>query len=108
MGYDLSWVELNFNRTKANVGVLSADNPLGFYRSRNRSQTSTNVSPFFTVGTNYRWETGSLSLNYDRNQSANAYGNQSQYNNFNLNINQSISDKLTFKFKSLFLYIYNS
>ena len=95
----------NFSRTKADVGVLSADNPLGFLQVAQQSQMSKNVSPFFTVGTNYRWETGGLSLNYDRNQSPNAYGNQSQYNNFNLNINQSVSDKLNL---SLNPYLYTS
>jgi hypothetical protein len=93
----------NFSRIKANVGVLSADNPLGFTQVQQSEQTSNNASPFFTVGTNYRWETGALSLKYDRNQSANAYGNQSQTNNFNLNINQSISDKLKLSLNPYFI-----
>ena len=96
---------LNLSRTKTNVGVLSADNSLGFAQVKQPEQTSKNVAPFFTVGTNYRWETGALSLNYVRNQSANAYGNQSQYNNFNLNIDKSISDKLKL---SLNPYFYTS
>jgi hypothetical protein len=86
----------NISQVKANVGVLSADNPFGFRQVVQQSQTSTNVSPFFTVGTNYRWETGGVNLQYNRSQSANAYGNQSQYNTFSLNINQSISDRIRF------------
>jgi hypothetical protein len=96
---------LNYSRTKTNVGVLSADNPFGFVQVVQQAQTSSNVNPFISLGTNYRWETGGLSLNYVRNQSANAYGNQSQYNSFYLNVSQSINDRWT---AELSPYIYTS
>jgi hypothetical protein len=85
---------LNINRVESDVGVLSANNQFGFINVAQQEQKSTNISPFFSLGTNYNWETGSLNFNYTRSQSANAYGNQSQYNGFNLFANQSISDKL--------------
>jgi hypothetical protein len=96
---------VNVSRINSNVGVFSFDNTTGFINVLQNEQTSTNVAPFFTLGTNYRWETGSLGLNYTRNQSPNAYGNQSQYNNFYFNISQNITEKITFNLNP---YIYNS
>ncbi len=87
----------NINKIKSNVGVLSFDNNTGFITVQQAEQTSTSVTPFITLATSYKWEKGNLSLNYTRNQSANAYGNQSQYNNFYLNINQGITEKLSLK-----------
>ena len=93
---------LNVNRINTNVGVLSADNSTGFINVLQREQTSTSISPFISLGTNYRWETGSLRLNYSSNQSANAYGNQSLVNSFSLSANQSITSRLTFNIDPYF------
>lgn len=96
---------LNINRVKSDTRVLAANTITGFLELRQRPQTSSSVSPFITLGANYRWQTGSLGLNYVRSQSANAYGNQSQYNNFNLNVNQTLTERLNF---SLNPYVYTS
>lgn len=96
---------LNINRVKSDTRVLAANTVTGFLELRQRPQTSSSVSPFVTMGANYRWQTGSLGLNYVRNQSANAFGNQSQYNNFNLNVSQTLTERLNF---SLNPYVYTS
>lgn len=93
---------LNFSRIKANVAVLSANNQFGFVQVVQEPQISRNMAPFFTVSTQYRWETGGLNFKYERTQSANAYGSQSQYNNFSLNMNQSLTEKLIFNLTPYF------
>lgn len=93
---------INLNRTKSNVGVQSFDDDLGFIRVLQKEQRSSTVSPFITLATNYRWQTGGLSLNYTRSESPNAYGNLSEYNNFNLSIKQGITDKLSYNITPYF------
>jgi len=96
---------LNINRVKSDTRVLAANTFTGFLELRQQPQTSSSVSPFITLGANYRWQTGSLGLNYVSSQSANAYGNQSLYNNFNLNIKQTLTERLDF---SVNPYVYTS
>jgi hypothetical protein len=87
---------VNINQINSNVAVLSFDNVSGFAAIRQRKQETSSITPFFTLGTDYRWEKGGMKINYVRNQSANAYQNQSQYNNFILNFTQQITEKLDF------------
>jgi hypothetical protein len=96
---------LNFNRIKSNTAILAVNNFTGFLEVRTRPQISRSTSPFFSLGTNYNWETGFLSVNYTRSQSANAYGNQSQYNNFNINIHQNVTNRWYFNVNP---YLYTS
>jgi len=86
----------NFNNIDTNLAVLSYDNVSGFATIRQRRQETSNVTPFFQLSTSYKWEKGGMSLNYVRNQSANAYQNQSQYNSFTANLYKNITERLDF------------
>jgi hypothetical protein len=92
----------NFNQVNSNVGVASFENVAGFRTTRLKRQETTSVTPFVVVGTNYQWEKGGVNLRYERNQSANSYQNQSQYNNFTVNINQAITKRLNFELNPYF------
>lgn len=87
---------VNFSRIKSDTRVLAVNNFTGFLEVRQRPQIARSQSPFFTIEGGYRWQTGSLRLSYNRSQSANAYGNQSQYNSFNFYTSQKLSERLTF------------
>lgn len=93
---------LSISNQRSKTRVFSAPNQLGFVGIPQKEQTSTSIAPFFSVTGNYKWETGSVGLSYSRSQSANAFGNQSQYNAFYINTNQSITSRLVFSFNPYF------
>ncbi len=96
---------LNISRIKSSTRVLAADTFTGFLVVRQQPLIRRTTNPFFSLGTNYRWQTGTMGLSYSRSLSANAYGGQSQYNNFNLTINQNMTEKFSL---SLNPYFYTS
>lgn len=82
-------------RIKSNLRVLAFDTITGYLVVVTVPRTSTDASPFITLASAYRWPTGSVSLSYSRSQSASAYGSLSQYDNFSLNLNQRITERLS-------------
>ncbi|AEB08141.1 transporter [Desulfobacca acetoxidans] len=85
----------NYTKMKSSTGVLSFDDESGFITFKQATRRSSSFSPFFTLSTTGRWQTGDLTLSYSRSESASAYGNLSQYNNFDVFINQRFTEKLT-------------
>ena len=86
----------NFSQIDSNVRTASFNNVFGFVTIPElQKQKTSNVNPFFNIATKYRWQNGGINFTYTRNQSASAYQNQSQYNYFNLNLDQNLTERLT-------------
>jgi hypothetical protein len=93
----------SYSQNESSFGTVGFNNFFGFLTvPEGQKQRSSFVNPFVSISGKYLWENGGASLTFTSSQSASAYLNQSQYNYFNLAINQNITERLRFSVNPYF------